>query len=134
MGTLQRWIEVISRQQWAVKLLSVWLRIMMLWSQWRPKIITGTRWLLSVLLLYGVYRETGIYTLLALSLVFLSAEVLGWCLPKYVEAKITEAVFDDRVKRLTAHIVATRPDTVRNLASIFEDEAEGGVLHERNRR
>ena len=46
------------------------------------KISTIIRALLTVLLMVCVYKETGVFTTIALSLSALHAELIAYCLPK----------------------------------------------------
>lgn len=48
-----------------------------------------TRWFLTLLLLRGVYFETGIFTAVSIGLIFISIELIG-----YIVAKWTNAIMD----------------------------------------
>ncbi len=43
------------------------------------------RWLLTALLMYGVYTETGIWTTIALTLVSVSLEIINFSINRIVE-------------------------------------------------
>ena len=43
--------------------------------KWIQRIV---RWILLVLLLWGIFTETGVWTVFAFGLILVSFEILGW--------------------------------------------------------